>query len=118
MACGCGKHGAVAGIDAPRSIRPGEPCVFCAEKHFSTAYALDGENGYGAVNRMRLIGELVLAQWHLWQQHPDTAAAIRNIRHAIEHHQAVPAEAWMQPAEALAQLTADAAKLEKKGQTP
>lgn len=111
MGCGCGKHGPVSS-DVPAVTRPDSPCVFCAEKHFATAFALAGENAYEAVNRLRLIGELVLAQWHLWERQPKTARAIRDIRHAVEHHLPVGSDAWEAVALDLDALTAAAADSE------
>jgi hypothetical protein len=58
--------------------------VFCAEKHLSTAYALANEIGYENLNRMYIIGELVLSQWHL-KNHKDEAMSIREIRHLVQN---------------------------------
>lgn len=97
MACNCmERRGAAASgqmVDRPGTKRPEEPCVFCAEKHLSTAYALAQEGGYEGKNRLRMIGELVLAQWHLWLDHRAIAVKIRDLRHAVQ--------SWKQPADGL-----------------
>lgn len=95
MPCGCHGHGMPrAGADTPAVIRPDEPCVYCAEKHFATAYALANENGYEAKNRTAILGQLVLSQWHLWRDHRDLARRIRDLRHRIQHREALSADAW------------------------
>jgi len=63
---------------------PTDECLLCAEKHLSTAYALAQERGYEGVNRQRVIGELVLAQWHCWHEAPKLAAQVRDIRHLVQ----------------------------------
>ena len=83
----CGKHHKrhdtrLAATD--HSIRPDEPCVLCAEKHLSTAYALSQECGYVPINRQRIIGELAAAQWHSWKTDGALAEMIRDIRHAVQ----------------------------------
>lgn len=86
MSC-CGKHkdrnGTQAQFDS-FDILPTEECIFCGEKHFSTAYALAVEKGYESPNRQRIIGELVAAQWHLWKKAPAIAARLRDIRHTVQ----------------------------------
>ncbi len=89
MSCGCGKHKDRTGKpmpkgDIPHDILPAEPCVFCSEKHLSTAYALAQECGYGPVNRQHIIGELVACQWHIWKTNLKLAESIRDIRHLIQ----------------------------------
>ena len=103
MACGCMKH--KGATDRPRLTRPDEPCVFCGEKHLATAYALAQEGGYEVKNRMRMIGELVLAQWHLWAAHKEVAEKIRDIRHAVQAREATPQERWGPALEAVSALT-------------
>lgn len=73
--------------DIPHDILPAEPCVFCSEKHLSTAYALAQECGYGPVNRQHIIGELVACQWHIWKTNLKLAEAIRDIRHLVQMRQ-------------------------------
>ena len=42
--------------EAPHAVRPGESCIFCAEKHLSTAYVeFNSEHSTGAV-----VGEMVI----------------------------------------------------------
>jgi len=87
MGCGCGKHKdgkATPRADAP-GIAPTDPCVFCAEKHLATAYALAQESGYVPLNRARIIGELVASQWHLWRLSLPLAEKIRDVRHLVQH---------------------------------
>jgi len=91
MTC-CGQHRAKNGkllppVDVPFTVAPSEPCVMCAEKHLSTAYALMMESGYETPNRQRIIGELVGAQWHLYRTHFNLAASIRAARHLIQMRQ-------------------------------
>ena len=81
MTCNCHKkHDA----ELDFSKRPTEPCYLCAEKHLSAAAALARENGYEGANRAMLVGELVLAQWHLWTLDRPLAEKIRDARHAIQ----------------------------------
>lgn len=82
----CGKHNRHDDKSAPTptKIRPDEPCILCAEKHLSTAYALAQEFGYVPINRQRIIGELAAAQWHIWKTDEAIAEAIRDIRHAVQ----------------------------------
>lgn len=95
MACNCQK----SKIDTLRTDyikQPEEPCVKCAEKHFSTAYALFCECGYIGTNRYRIIGELVLSAWHIWQTDRSIAEMLRNIRHSVQERKEkeVTAEMW------------------------
>jgi hypothetical protein len=90
MGC-CGKHkkstpakAAPVALARKGAIFPGEGCELCAEKHLSTAYALAGEIGYGAVNRQRIIGELCAAALHLHNDHAETAGRIRDFRHLVQ----------------------------------
>ena len=80
MACSCRHNQKVRDGEEKR---PKSPCIFCAEKHLSTAYALSKEIGYEGINRQWIIGELVLSQWHL-KEHLDEAMEIRKIRHQIQ----------------------------------
>jgi len=95
---GCGCRGGVGGklmADVPkRMTRPEEACVFCAEKHFSAAWALARENGYYGANLQRLVGELILAQWHLWEKHRALAEKLREIRHGLQHGPRPREEDW------------------------
>lgn len=81
MSCRCSQH-----IDSPGDYRtaPDAPCAMCAEKHAATAYALACEVGYSGIDRARIIGELVLSAWHIWQTDRRTAELLRDIRHAIQ----------------------------------
>lgn len=82
MSCRCGQR-----IDSPGDYRtaPDAPCAMCAEKHFATAYALACESGYTGINRARVIGELVLCAWHIWQTDRRTAELLRDLRHIIQY---------------------------------
>ena len=81
MACSC-KHNQRSPDGLEK--KPRTPCVFCAEKHLSTAYVLANEVGYEDLNRMYIIGELVLAQWHL-KEHREVAMEIRKLRHFVQN---------------------------------
>ena len=90
MSC-CGHHRARIAIGAPdfprgdeRFRAPTEPCVFCAEKHYSTAMRLAQECGYEAPNRQFIIGELCACQWHLHRHNEVLAEQVRGIRHLIQ----------------------------------
>ena len=88
MGC-CGQHAKSRGkADVPLAKSaltfPDEPCVFCAEKHLSTAWRIGKECGYESPNRQMAIGELVAAQWHLYREHLDLAKKIRDARHLIQ----------------------------------
>jgi hypothetical protein len=127
MPC-CGKHkyvkatirGAPAAIvpdaDIPdHTIRPEEPCAFCAEKHLATAYALSRETGYESVNRASVIGELCLCQWHLWVEHLAVASTIREIRHLVQSRKEVGADKWREAIRMMDEITtAEVAAMERK----
>ena len=83
MACSCIKK-LPGAIDAPHLIRPDEPCLFCAEKHIAAAMQLANECGYEAPNRQKIVGELVLAQWHLYRKNYSLAEKLRDIRHLVQ----------------------------------
>ena len=97
MGCGCEQHTKASrprDVSEPRKTRPQDQCEYCAEKHFSTAFALASENGYVAVNRQAIIGQLALAGWHLWESHRDLALKISALRHEIQHRNPVAEERW------------------------
>lgn len=78
MACSCRNSGTVrssgapVAASAPHSVLPGESCIYCADKHVSTAYALAlADDSVGAV-----IGELELARRHTALEYPKEAQAI------------------------------------------
>ena len=86
MSC-CGKHLSVeaGGMpDVARRTLPTDECVFCAEKHFSTAKRLAVERGYEGPNRQDVIGEICLAQWHCWHVSPACAESMRKARHLVQ----------------------------------
>ena len=115
MGC-CGKHLARTANGLPdiaRNVLPTDECVLCAEKHFSTAYALAQESGYGTPNRQRIVGELVLAQWHSWHTDLKLAESIRAIRHLIQQRR----EAEVEWAGMLAEIDALATEESKKNET-
>ena len=92
MACPC--HTKKTDSPTDYTQLPDAPCEICAEKHFSTAFSLAEEKGYTAVNRQRIIGDLVCAGWHLFDRHPATAERIRDIRHKIQLRQKVYPAEW------------------------
>lgn len=84
MGC-CGKHKRGHGLpDRAERILPTDECSLCAAKHLATAFVLAQERGYEAVNRAWIVGELCLAQWHLWYDNLKLASNIREIRHLIQ----------------------------------
>ena len=99
MSC-CGKHMTMDGKPVPKydahNVRPTEECVFCAEKHLATAYALAQENGYADANRYRIIGELVEAQWHIWRKSVQLAEMLRAMRHEIQMRNEASVD-WREP---------------------
>lgn len=64
---------------------PITPCIFCAEKHYSTAMALANEVSYTSSNRQFIIGELVAAQLHVYKKYPELSQKIRQIRHLVQY---------------------------------
>lgn len=114
MACKCmeGKNAnRISGlVDTPGMKRPDEPCLFCAEKHLAVAYGLSEESGYESPNRMKLLANLVLAQWHLWRDHRALAGKIRDIRHAVQSWKPLTADLWAGPLAEVQALTHAEAK--------
>ncbi len=45
---------------------------------------LANECGYEVPNRQKIVGELVLAQWHLYRKHYSLAEKLRDIRHLVQ----------------------------------
>lgn len=114
MGC-CGEHLKKAknrhvAEGAERPTRPTDQCEFCAEKHLSTAYALANENGYEAVNRQQIVGQLALAGWHLWEDHRELAVKISALRHDIQHRKQVAGERWVELLTEIDALATAAAK--------
>lgn len=88
MACSCTtKIVANRRIDSPEIILPEDQCLFCAEKHISTAMQLAREFGYSEINRSKIIGELVLFTWHVHLTHYDLALKATELRHLISMRQ-------------------------------
>lgn len=121
MSC-CGQHRLEhGGGDYPAGNEhykvPTEPCVFCAEKHIGTAKELARENGYETPNRQAIIGQLVAAGWHLYKDHPELAAKVRDIRHLIQWRRESEVDWTAICAEIDALATAAAEEL-KKQETP
>lgn len=83
MSC-CGKH--LTGDDGGRlGIKPTDPCILCAEKHFHSARRLMQEYGYTETNRGDAIGELALCAEHLWKLNMEPlAGTVRRIRVSIQ----------------------------------
>ena len=85
MTCGCMNPSPNSrGLDDLAAKRPTEHCVYCGEKHISTAYALFRESGYEDINRQFIVGELVLAQWHLKHKYIEISLLLRDARHLIQ----------------------------------
>ena len=63
--------------------KPNEYCLFCAEKHFSTAKQAYYELGYQRTNRQLIIGQLELARKHL-SKDEKLQLKIRDLRHRIQ----------------------------------
>ena len=85
MSCACKKHAAKdAQADTPELISPDVPCVLCGDKHLSTAFALHRETGYSIEDRARIVGELVLAAWHVWTHAIELARLLRDMWHQIQ----------------------------------
>lgn len=83
--CKCRAAAGEVDIPAHHRTRPDDTCPFCAEKHIAAAYSLHNEGGYTAMNRYDLMGNLTLAQWHLWQVESFIARKIRGLRHLIQN---------------------------------
>ncbi len=66
------------------TIRPDEPCIFCAEKHISDANAMANEFGYRPINRQHVIGQLGCAIFHLAEEYPALASEVRAARLEIQ----------------------------------
>ena len=73
MPCSCHQ----SKIDKPTDYtqQPDRACDICGEKHFSAALTLAEEKGYFAINRQRIIGELVAASWHIFAAPKHRSAA-------------------------------------------
>lgn len=110
----CGKHKSsqAGGLpDIERKILPTDECLLCAEKHFSTAYALASESGYEGPNRLSIIGQLCLAQWHCFRADPGLAGLMRDIRHLVQQRRETEID-WGPAATAMnLAAAAEAAKL-------
>lgn len=63
--------------------KPDEYCLYCAEKHLSTAMQAYNETGYLDNNRQFIIGQLELARKHL-SENDELAQKIRELRHKIQ----------------------------------
>jgi len=91
--------------------------VFCAEKHISTAYALASENGYEMPNRQAIVGQLVAAGWHIYKDHPELAAKVRDMRHLIQWRREAEVD-WTKVLKSIDALAAaEAAKLKQQETT-
>lgn len=102
MACRCQKHkpGAAAAAEnatpTDYTTLPEEPCDICAEKHFSTAFALANEKGYAdPQNFDRIIGELTCATWHTFEAHRELAEKLRDLRHYIQLRRQADNSRWL-----------------------
>lgn len=81
MACSCKNTGTVRSYKGmvqntiPHSVLPGESCIYCADKHVSTAYAMwCSGDALGAV-----IGELELARRHTILEFPTESRQIAEV---------------------------------------
>ena len=113
MACSCQTK---KDADTPLDHVIDEPCLFCAEKHFSEALCLSRECGYNGENRHFIIGALVLAQWHLFKEHGELAEQIRNLRHYIQNRRENEIEGlWREISLSIDRLVSQKIKIDEFG---
>ena len=68
---------------------PQDPCLICAQKHFTAAMRAMSEYGYKDLpkNRNFAIGEIGLAINHVQSEHPQLAGKMRIVRRRIQYRQ-------------------------------
>lgn len=72
---------------------------------------LASEFGYVPVNRQKIIGELVLFQWHVWKAAYNLAEKARDLRHMIQaRNEAKITSQWTEIIEKLELLIKDESK--------
>lgn len=81
MACSCRKHKKEdvtqpRTVNIPHVIKPGESCMFCAEKHVSVAYAVMLAERIRPYTRQAIIGELECARRHTFLEYGSECATI------------------------------------------
>lgn len=82
MACSCQKHTKSdlevgnRSVNIPHAVRPGESCIFCAEKHVSVAYSIQLAERVRPVTRQIIIGELECARRHTYAEYSSECATI------------------------------------------
>ena len=92
MPCAC--HKSKTDMPTDYTQQPDRAWDICGEKHFSAALMLAEEKGYFAINRQRIIGELVAASWHIFEKHRPTAEKLRDLRHKIQERKKVYLTEW------------------------
>lgn len=63
----------------PHEVLPGESCIFCADKHLSTAYT----QALSAWNIPVIVGELELARRHTHEEYPEECSKIAELEIAV-----------------------------------
>lgn len=109
MACNCTKT--ESAVKTPKT-----QCLLCAEKHFATARKAHSEHPYEAVNRIDVIGELRLAENHVYKDYPTLARYLRNLRHMIQYRRETETESrWIGIIHELDLLIAQELQLDEYG---
>lgn len=91
MGCSCAKgkvnrssYNAVAvSRSIAHTVKPGESCAFCAEKHISTAYVNTVNHNIVPQRRQLIIGELECARRHLFIDYNDQAKLVSDALAAV-----------------------------------
>lgn len=89
MACSCQKHTKSdlnidnRAVKIPHSVRPGESCIFCAEKHVAVAYSTCIAERVRPVTRQVIIGELECARRHTFLEYGSECATITSALRAF-----------------------------------
>lgn len=84
MACACKAHKKTDGTtisravipNLPHSTLPGESCIFCAEKHISTACSVLHSHGIRSITRQLMLGEFECARRHTFVEYKDLCKLI------------------------------------------
>lgn len=99
MACACRAHKKTDGSNnisraavipnLPHSTKPGESCIFCAEKHISTACSIMNSHGVRAITRQLMLGELECARRHTFVEYTDLCKLICETMAALSLRESV-----------------------------